>query len=115
MNIEVNGKQAFPEGLTLSGLITELSLDTAKIAIERNLEIVPRSEFGIQVLAEGCIEIVHFIGGGDHEVSGLETQTDMFEVAGGKFASTPHRWNGAGTGTRRSWPLRHQVPRWWWL
>ena len=40
-------------------------LDGRKVAIERNLEIVPRSAYGKTVLADGDrIEIVHFIGGG---------------------------------------------------
>ncbi len=49
----------------LSGLLSLLDLDARKVAIERNLEIVPRSLFAATALADGDrIEIVHFIGGG---------------------------------------------------
>ncbi len=53
------------EGLTISQLIVQLELDTRKVAVERNLEIVPRSTYDSTVLAAGDrLEIVHFIGGG---------------------------------------------------
>ena len=49
----------------LNGLLAALSLDARKVAVERNLEIVPRSLFARTALADGDrIEIVHFIGGG---------------------------------------------------
>ena len=52
-------------GTTLAGLIAELGLDTRKVAVERNLEIVPRSTYAEVVLEEAdALEIVHFIGGG---------------------------------------------------
>ena len=52
-------------GLTLSQLILQLELDTRKVAVERNLEIVPRSTYDSTVLEAGDrLEIVHFIGGG---------------------------------------------------
>ena len=50
----------------MPGLLTELGLDPAKIAVERNLEIVPRSQYGAVMVGEGDkLEIVHFIGGGN--------------------------------------------------
>jgi sulfur carrier protein len=46
-------------------LITELGLDPRKVAVERNLEIVPRSLHADTALADGDrIEIVQFVGGG---------------------------------------------------
>ncbi|WP_297494091.1 sulfur carrier protein ThiS [Acidocella sp.] len=52
-------------GLTVAGLIARLELDTRKVAVERNLEIVPRSAYATVRLAPGDrLEIVHFIGGG---------------------------------------------------
>ncbi len=42
-----------------------LGLDTRKVAVERNEEIVPRSRYADTWLASGdTLEIVHFIGGG---------------------------------------------------
>jgi thiamine biosynthesis protein ThiS len=46
-------------------LVAALGLEPRKVAVERNLEIVPRSAYGQTRLADGDrIEIVHFIGGG---------------------------------------------------
>jgi thiamine biosynthesis protein ThiS len=46
-------------------LIAELKLDPRKVAIERNLAIVPRSEYATTPLMDGdAIEVVGFIGGG---------------------------------------------------
>ena len=66
MNLTVNGEtRAFGALASLLDLVTELGLDARKVAVERNLEIVPRSAYGRTALADGDrIEIVHFIGGG---------------------------------------------------
>ena len=62
----VNGEErVLPEGATVAALLAEIGLAARKVAVERNLEIVPRSQYGATVLASGdAIEIVHFIGGG---------------------------------------------------
>lgn len=50
---------------TVSDLIAELSLDPRKVAIERNMAIVPRSAYATTQIMDGdAIEIVGFIGGG---------------------------------------------------
>lgn len=66
MNIVVNGEQRGFEGVgDLAALVVALGLNQRKVAIERNLEIVPRSAYLTTAIAEGDrIEIVHFIGGG---------------------------------------------------
>jgi thiamine biosynthesis protein ThiS len=66
MNLTVNGEpRAFAALASLLDLVAELGLDARKVAVERNLEIVPRSAYGRTALADGDrIEIVHFIGGG---------------------------------------------------
>jgi sulfur carrier protein len=66
MHIIVNGEERAFSGLTsISALIDALGLDGRKLAIERNLEIVPRSVYDQTPLSDGDrIEIVHFIGGG---------------------------------------------------
>jgi sulfur carrier protein len=54
-----------PKALSVLALLTELGLDTRKVAVERNEEIVPRSRYAETWLASGDqLEIVHFIGGG---------------------------------------------------
>jgi thiazole synthase len=51
--------------VTIAEMLTELGLDPRKVAVERNLEIVPRSTFGDLRVQEGdAFEIVHFVGGG---------------------------------------------------
>jgi thiamine biosynthesis protein ThiS len=66
MRLFVNGdERAFSEVSTVAALIASLGLDPRKVAVERNLEIVPRSTYARACVADGDrIEIVHFIGGG---------------------------------------------------
>lgn len=66
MTITINGEDRQISGpMTLSALLAELELDGGKVAVERNLEIVPRSLYGQTDLADGDrLEIVHFVGGG---------------------------------------------------
>jgi thiamine biosynthesis protein ThiS len=66
MRVIVNGEDRVFDGVkTVAALVDALKLDGRKLAIERNLEIVPRSAYDRIVLCDGDrIEIVHFIGGG---------------------------------------------------
>ena len=66
MDITVNGEEKrFEAPMTVAGLLSLLALEPRKIAVERNLEIVPKSRFGETALADGDkIEIVQFVGGG---------------------------------------------------
>lgn len=63
--IRVNGEQREVAAATVAELLASLDLPAQKVAVERNLEIVPRSLYGATRLSDGdAIEIVHFIGGG---------------------------------------------------
>ncbi|WP_421994998.1 sulfur carrier protein ThiS [Roseococcus sp.] len=64
--LSVNGEmRAVPAGTSVTGLLAEIGLAERKVAVERNLEIVPRSQYSTTMLSAGdAIEIVHFIGGG---------------------------------------------------
>jgi thiamine biosynthesis protein ThiS len=66
MTLTINGEERMiGAAATVAALVAELGLDARKVAVERNLEIVPRSAYGQTALADGDrIEIVHFIGGG---------------------------------------------------
>ena len=65
MELTVNGLSMRTKARDIAGLVAELGLNPLKVAIERNLEIVPRSLYALTALGEGDrIEIVHFIGGG---------------------------------------------------
>lgn len=64
--ITVNGEaREVPAPATVADLLARIGLDTRKVAVERNLEIVPRSTLADVALADGDrFEIVHFVGGG---------------------------------------------------
>ena len=66
MNLTVNGESRSLQGVAhVAALVEALGLDARKVAVERNLEIVPRSAYAATQLTDGeRIEIVHFIGGG---------------------------------------------------
>jgi len=66
MQVQINGERCeVPEGLDVPGLLTHLGLNAARVAIERNLEVLPRAQWGATAVAEGDrFEIVQFVGGG---------------------------------------------------
>ncbi len=66
MNVIVNGEErTLSQTQSVEQFLVEIGLDPKKVAVERNLEIVPKSEFATQMLDDGDkLEIVHFIGGG---------------------------------------------------
>jgi thiazole synthase len=66
ISISVNGEhKRVTAGLTIVQLASELGLVPEKVAVERNLEVVPRSQIGSVLVEDGDdLEIVHFVGGG---------------------------------------------------
>ena len=88
LSLTVNGEpRRAPAGSTIADLVTLLGLNPAKVAVERNAIIVPRSTLGEVMLAEGDIlEIVHFVGGGD-QVPNTAEPDDSWTVAGRTFRS----------------------------
>jgi sulfur carrier protein len=65
MRIQVNGEHREVEAATILALVEELGLDVRKVAVEHNLEIVPRSLHATTALADGDrVELVQFVGGG---------------------------------------------------
>ena len=66
LSLRINGgHRRVPQGMTLAELINQIGLDPARVAVERNLEIVPRSTFASLCVEDGDdYEIVHFVGGG---------------------------------------------------
>jgi thiazole synthase len=85
--ITINGEaRTIDTPVSVHQLLVSLGLEPTKIAVERNLEIVPRSRYGeIVVDAGDNLEIVHFIGGGNAPVS--LPQDKPFVIAGRTFAS----------------------------
>ena len=66
MRLLLNGEERdVADVRTIADLVGTLGLDARKVAVERNLEIAPRSTYADTALADGDrIEIVTFIGGG---------------------------------------------------
>ncbi|WP_448501501.1 sulfur carrier protein ThiS [Sphingomonas sp.] len=86
LSIRVNGEhRRVRTGLTLAELATEMGLVAEKVAVERNLEVVPRSTLAQVRVEDGDeLEIVHFVGGGDHASAIAD---DGWTVAGRRFRS----------------------------
>ena len=90
MNVIINGERhELPAPLKVVQLLERLGLDARKIALERNLEIVPRSEYTSTPVEDGDkLEIVHFIGGGEEPArAGAPLEDEGFEVAGRRYRS----------------------------
>jgi thiamine biosynthesis protein ThiS len=65
MRLTINGEDQVCAGATIAAMLAALGFDNRKVAVERNLAIVPRSLWAATALSEGDrIEIVHFVGGG---------------------------------------------------
>jgi thiamine biosynthesis protein ThiS len=64
--IKVNGEpREIPEGLTVAALLEHLGMVDGRVAIERNLDILPRGLWSqTRVQPNDSFEIVHFVGGG---------------------------------------------------
>lgn len=87
MQITINGEtRELGANTSVDSLLREIGLDPAKVAVERNLEIVPKSTYTDTLVAEGDkLEIVHFIGGGAPD--GVQADDDPLVVAGRSFKS----------------------------
>jgi thiazole synthase len=80
LSLIVNGEPRRAAPGSVADLVRSLALDPAKVAVERNGAIVPRSALGDVPLGEGdVLEIVHFVGGGQGD--------DSWSVAGRSFRS----------------------------
>ena len=86
ISIMVNGEhRRVAAGLSIADLASQLGLVPEKVAVERNLEVVPRSTIAQVCLEDGDeLEIVHFVGGGDHASA---VDEDRWTVAGRSFRS----------------------------
>ena len=89
ISIRLNGEhRRVREGLSLAELASELGFVPEKIAVERNLAVVPRSTLKDVAVEDGDeLEIVHFVGGGDHGQAVAGLADDSWSVAGKIFHS----------------------------
>jgi thiamine biosynthesis protein ThiS len=72
ITIHLNGEsQEVPEGLTVATLLARLQLPADRVAVERNLEILPRDRWSETRLQPGDrLEVVQFVGGGSPSLAG---------------------------------------------
>ena len=86
ITISVNGEhRRVTAGISIADLARDMGLAPEKVAVERNLEVVPRSTIAQVCLEDGDdLEIVHFVGGGDHAQT---VDEDRWTVAGRSFRS----------------------------
>jgi sulfur carrier protein len=65
VRIFVNGEEKTIESTTILGYLNEIEIDPQRIAVELNLDILPKGDYSTTRLKDGDrIEIVHFVGGG---------------------------------------------------
>ena len=85
MKLILNGEPRHLVGpASVAELLRQMGIDRAKVAVECNLEIVPKSAYDATLLAEGDkVEIVAFIGGGCQS----EAEEDPLVIAGRRFSS----------------------------
>ena len=84
MKVIINGEERpLAAAQSVEAVLVGLGVDPRKVAVERNLEIVPKSSYGQVMVSDGDrLEIVHFIGGGS-----CGAEDDCFQVAGRSFRS----------------------------
>ena len=85
MTLHINGEQReFPDGLTVAGLVAQLGMKADRVAVELNLEIVPRTLWDTTVLKDGDkLEVVHFVGGGSTSSSVSQEESTVASPAPG--------------------------------
>ena len=66
LSVRINGEhRRVAGGTTIAEMVNLLGLDPLRVAVERNLELVPRGTLGQVCVEDGDdYEIVHFVGGG---------------------------------------------------
>lgn len=63
--VTINGQNIDAAGKTVADYIAEAGFNTARIAVERNGEIVTKAKYAETLLADGdVVEVVNFVGGG---------------------------------------------------
>lgn len=63
--VKINGECQDVSGKTVAEYLSAADLDIRRIAVERNGEIVPKTQYSNTVLVDGdTLEVVSFVGGG---------------------------------------------------
>jgi thiamine biosynthesis protein ThiS len=65
VDIAINGENRSVSAKTVKELLESLDIDSKRVAVELNMEILPKADYLTRTIADGDrIEIVHFVGGG---------------------------------------------------
>lgn len=63
--VKINGLKLDLAGRTLAAYLATTDFDVKRIAVEKNGDIIPKSQYETTVLQDGdCLEVVRFVGGG---------------------------------------------------
>jgi len=102
MLLHINGEQRdFPDGLTVAALVGQLGMKPDRVAVELNLEIVPRAQWETTSLKNGDkLEVVHFVGGGSVAPAGSELDSKAAPAV-----PAGENWNCATCGETGSAPF----------
>ena len=81
--LQINGEQReFPDGLTIAALVAQLGMKPDRIAVELNLEIVPRTNWETTSLQNGDkLEVVHFVGGGSTSTELIQRENQAAQAS----------------------------------
>ena len=80
--LHINGEQReFPDGLTIAALVAQLGMKPDRVAVELNLEIVPRPNWEATTLKNGDkLEVVHFVGGGSTGTESIQRENQAAQT-----------------------------------
>jgi thiazole synthase len=89
LRVTVNGElRTAAPGTTVSALLTAMGIDPARVAVERNQDVVPRRTWAEATLVDGDkVEIVAFVGGGSGSADGPDKGGDPLVLGGKTFRS----------------------------
>lgn len=63
--VKINGRELNVAGNTLTAYLKTTDFDVKRIAVEKNGEIIPKTQYETTILQDGdCLEVVSFVGGG---------------------------------------------------
>jgi thiamine biosynthesis protein ThiS len=81
--LQINGEQReFPDGLTIAALVAQLGMKPDRVAVELNLEIVPRTNWEATTLNNGDkLEVVHFVGGGSTSTELIQRENQAAQAS----------------------------------
>lgn len=63
--VKINGEEKEIAGKNLLEYLKEAGFEPERVVVERNLDIIPKDEFGNTIIQnEDVIEVLRFVGGG---------------------------------------------------